>query len=226
MNILNTLMESFNFEQFTFTQLVVSLSFSALMGILGMLAYRLYHRKNEAYDLSISRGFPLLTPAVTSIFWLIQTSLPLSLGLLGALSFVRFRAPVKRAEDIAFILIMISTGLSCAIKQFHVGAMLIGFVFAFAFLRRKIAPRFFSAASGNIAVHSQDAAFVQKMTDSQQADLKDLVLVSMTSRDGLASLFFSGPALDLATLERIKKAILALDARARVEFFFPDNQVG
>lgn len=226
MKILDEMMNSFNFEQFTFSQMLVSLMFSIIFGVMGMIVYRYYHRKNEAYDLSISRGFPLIAPSVTAIFWLIQTSLPLSLGLIGAMSFVRFRSPVKRAEDIGFILIIISMGLACAVKQFQVALVLISFVALLGFVRRKIATKFFMKNNGNIAIHSQEDGFLSKLTSSSDQELKKLVLVSMTSRDSLTSVFFSGPALDLSSLESIKKSVLGIDPKARVEFFFPDNQVG
>lgn len=62
----------------------------------------------------LQRTFPLLAVAVTAIFVCIQYSLPLSLGLLGALSIVRFRTPIKETEEIGFILVVISTSLACA----------------------------------------------------------------------------------------------------------------
>ena len=62
----------------------------------------------------IHRSFPLLALAVTAIFIAIQFSLPLSLGLLGALSIVRFRTPIKAPEEIAFIMLVVATSLACA----------------------------------------------------------------------------------------------------------------
>jgi hypothetical protein len=64
--------------------------------------------------MEMHRVFPLLGIAVTAIFICIQLSLPLSLGLLGALSIVRFRTPVKEPEEVGFILVVIAAGLACA----------------------------------------------------------------------------------------------------------------
>ena len=52
------------------------------------------------------RAFPLLGIFITAIFIAIQFSLPLSLGLLGALSIVRFRTPIKEPEEIGFIMLV------------------------------------------------------------------------------------------------------------------------
>jgi hypothetical protein len=51
--------------------------------------------KNRSTGSLIYRAFPLLGMSITAIFICIQFSLPLSLGLLGALSIVRFRTPIK-----------------------------------------------------------------------------------------------------------------------------------
>ncbi len=52
--------------------------------------------------------------SITSIFITLQHSLPLSLGLLGALSIVRFRTPIKEPEEIGFLMLIIATSLICA----------------------------------------------------------------------------------------------------------------
>ena len=62
----------------------------------------------------IYRAFPLLGISITAIFIAIQFSLPLSLGLLGALSIVRFRTPIKEPEEIGFIMLVVATSLCAA----------------------------------------------------------------------------------------------------------------
>src|SRR5690606_32141568 len=66
----------------------------------------------------IHRAFPLLSVSITSIFITIQFSLPLSLGLLGALSIVRFRTPIKEPEEIGFLMLVIAASISCATFNF------------------------------------------------------------------------------------------------------------
>ena len=106
-------------------EFVLIVAVSMVLGFGYALIYQRYFTGNEATNESLHRSFVLLLPAVTTIFWVIQFSIPLSLGLLGALSFVRFRTPIKRAEDIAFILLVIATGLACAIYQFAIAGGLL-----------------------------------------------------------------------------------------------------
>lgn len=74
----------------------------------------LYFYQNRSTGSQIHRCFPLLGISVTGLFVCIQFSLPLSLGLLGALSIVRFRTPIKEPEEIGFLMLLISVSIACA----------------------------------------------------------------------------------------------------------------
>ena len=80
--------------------------------VIGLLYVRFFGRRATGSE--IHRAFPLLALAVTAIFVCIQFSLPLSLGLLGALSIVRFRTPIKEPEEIGFLMVVIATSLAAA----------------------------------------------------------------------------------------------------------------
>jgi hypothetical protein len=81
---------------------------------------------NRATGSQVHRAFPLLSISITAIFIAIQFSLPLSLGLLGALSIVRFRTPIKEPEEIGFIMLVIATSLAVATFKFaFVGIILV-----------------------------------------------------------------------------------------------------
>ena len=95
------------------------LPFLFLMGVslVGtFLASWLYLRfySSRATGSQVYRAFPLLGLSITAIFVCIQFSLPLSLGLLGALSIVRFRTPIKEPEEIGFIMLVIAASIATA----------------------------------------------------------------------------------------------------------------
>ena len=85
--------------------------------------------------IQVNKSFVILAPGVTAIFLVIQFSLPLSLGLLGALSFVRFRTPIKEPEEIGFILIIISSSLCCAVYKFEIAFILVAVTFFTVLIR-------------------------------------------------------------------------------------------
>lgn len=92
--------------------------------------------KSRATGSQVHRAFPLLGISVTAIFICIQFSLPLSLGLLGALSIVRFRTPIKEPEEIGFIMLAIATSICCAtFNMVFLGVILIVAVVALVTLK-------------------------------------------------------------------------------------------
>jgi hypothetical protein len=95
-----------------------------------------YFYLSKSTGSQIHRAFPLLGVSITSIFITIQFSLPLSLGLLGALSIVRFRTPIKEPEEIGFLMLVIATAIGCATFNFlFLGIVLMTAVFALLSLK-------------------------------------------------------------------------------------------
>jgi len=97
-----------NFQDFFFALLG-----SLLASIICLLLYRVSYSRNHI-GVGVQRMFLLGGPSITALLLAIQFSLPLSLGLLGALSIVRFRTPVKDPEEIGFILLLIAGAIGCA----------------------------------------------------------------------------------------------------------------
>ena len=82
---------------------------------------------SRATGSQIHRAFPLLGLSITAIFICIQFSLPLSLGLLGALSIVRFRTPIKEPEEIGFIMLVVAASIATSTFSFYFLLILITF---------------------------------------------------------------------------------------------------
>lgn len=99
--------------EFGFLSFLMLMAISAATGIFISLLYRVFFRA-RATGSEIHRAFPLIAISITAIFIAIQFSLPLSLGLLGALSIVRFRTPVKEPEEIGFLMLVVASSLCCA----------------------------------------------------------------------------------------------------------------
>ncbi len=100
-------------EQTGLPAFVIAMLASLACALFVAYLYSVFY-KSRASGSQIHRAFPLLGISVTAIFITIQFSLPLSLGLLGALSIVRFRTPIKEPEEIAFLMLVVATSLCCA----------------------------------------------------------------------------------------------------------------
>ncbi|MCB0339173.1 MAG: DUF4956 domain-containing protein [Bdellovibrionales bacterium] len=216
-----------DFSQLSVGQFLFTLLASIALGLCFSMIYRIYFRENEPLDGSIARSFPLLAPGTTTIFWLIQYSLPLSLGLLGALSFVRFRTPVKRAEDIAFILLLIAGSLACAVGQFLTAATLVLVIAVFGFFRNRY-PHFFGQSNrfAVLTLNSRRQFNVKDLEDELRQQANALRLVSSSTHDELTSAVFNIPKLYGEVHDRLLKLLKEFDPEARVDVFYPANQFG
>ena len=64
-----------------------------------------------------ARNFALLAMTTTLVITIVKSSLALSLGLVGALSIVRFRAAIKEPEELMYLFLTISIGLGLGAGQ-------------------------------------------------------------------------------------------------------------
>jgi hypothetical protein len=112
------------FEQFLSTQsahvsmwgFALNLVLAALLAfILGFL----YVRYGQALSnrRMFARNFVMITMATMLIITIVKSSLALSLGLVGALSIVRFRSAIKEPEELAYLFVAIAIGLGFGADQ-------------------------------------------------------------------------------------------------------------
>jgi hypothetical protein len=97
-----------------------------------------YFYGRENIGAGVQRSFLLMGPAITALFLGIQFSLPLSLGLLGALSIIRFRTPVKDPAEIGFVMLLIATAIGSAIFNYLMVGILFVIVLIALFSNRLI----------------------------------------------------------------------------------------
>jgi uncharacterized membrane protein YhiD involved in acid resistance len=99
---------------------LVNLGLNMLVGLLLSLVLAWFY---EHYGQSLSNRakFAQLLPALTLttalVISIVKSSLALSLGLVGALSIVRFRTAIKEPEELIFLFIAIAIGLGVGADQ-------------------------------------------------------------------------------------------------------------
>jgi len=197
------------------TAFVVSLAIAGL--------YQMFY-ENRATGSQVHRAFPLLGPAVTAIFIAIQFSLPLSLGLLGALSIIRFRTPIKEPEECAFIMLLISAAVICATFQFVLLFVLLAVATA-ALLLQAFLPRL-TGGSG------QDGVLLLTLNGNTGANAKELIqkdvrellknarLESVSYSENLTSMHFSFTGLRAESFDGLHSALQKVAPVEKLNVFF------
>lgn len=83
--------------------------------VLAFILGRLYVKFGNSLSnrKSFSRNFIVLAITTMFIITIVKSSLALSLGLVGALSIVRFRSAIKEPEELTYLFLTIAIGLGC-----------------------------------------------------------------------------------------------------------------
>jgi hypothetical protein len=98
---------------------VVSLICSVVLSLLIQIFY-IKFSSTLSNRMNFSKNFVLLGATTCIIIVIVKNSLALSLGLVGALSIVRFRAAIKEPEELVYLFMVITVGLGCGAGQIKV----------------------------------------------------------------------------------------------------------
>ena len=96
---------------------------------------------------------PIICLTTILVISVVKSSLALSLGLVGALSIVRFRTPIKEPEELAYIFLAIAIGLSLGADQREVAAIAVPVVLIVISLVNLVAQKKVESASGNMLLN-------------------------------------------------------------------------
>ena len=130
-----------------------SLLMNLLIGIiLSSLICWHYTKRTKGKILRRDLGLVLPIICLTTILVIsvVKSSLALSLGLVGALSIVRFRTPIKEPEELAYIFLAIAIGLALGADQREVASIAVPVVLTVISAVNLIAQKKGENASGNM----------------------------------------------------------------------------
>ena len=104
--------DAFALKDLSLSYITSCFFFSIILGLYVFFAYRVVTRRTF-YNKSFAISLFLDTIIITAIILTIQSSLVVSLGMVGALSIVRYRTAIKDPMDLAFLFWSISIGIIC-----------------------------------------------------------------------------------------------------------------
>lgn len=203
--------------------LAISLGSSLFISFLYVTCYQ-----SRATGSQIHRAFPLLGISITAIFICIQFSLPLSLGLLGALSIVRFRTPIKEPEEIGFIMLVIAVSVACAtFNLVFLGILLT--VTVIALLMLTVGPRFLkrSLNDGVLLITLSESDYQAKSVELigyLDTNLRKGQCESIVTTNGQTSISYSFRCLQWQTLLQLQSELKALTGDSVLNIYF--NRTG
>ncbi len=116
-------LEGYAGSEITMATVVVALVIASALALYIFLVYRALTRKTF-YSKNFNISLAGITVITTAIILTMQSSVVLSLGMVGALSIVRFRTAIKDPMDLMFLFWSISVGIICGAGLAQVAVIL------------------------------------------------------------------------------------------------------
>ena len=172
-----------------------------------------------------SKNFLILAATTTIIITIVKSSLALSLGLVGALSIVRFRAAIKEPEELAYLFLLIGIGLGCGAGQFliiSIGVIII-LILIYTYSRLK-----FKNDVRNLEKINLSVLYQYKTTEEDIEKLKNLIsenskyvkLISLSKTETDTSINFQ---IQIDEFEKFNKMINLIQDKNIKVFISEDN---
>ena len=138
------------------TALAINLLLGIVLGSLVAWYYTAYG-KSFSNRSKLAATLPVLVMITALIISIVKSSLALSLGLVGALSIVRFRTAIKEPEELIYLFLAIAIGLGLGADQRSATVLATVIILGYLLIRTLIKPR---PAKSNL--------FLNVVTDDQE----------------------------------------------------------
>ena len=110
--IMKSFLEGYATSELNVGTMFLCMGIAAAIGLYIFLIYKLVN-KNSFYNRNFNISLIALTVITSAIILTIQSNIVVSLGMVGALSIVRFRTAIKDPMDLVFLFWSISVGIIC-----------------------------------------------------------------------------------------------------------------
>ncbi len=120
--IKKSVLEGFTANDMPSGQIMVILGITFLIGVYIFFIYKLVN-KTSLYDRTFHVAMAMISVITAGIIVAMQSSIVISLGMVGALSIVRFRTAIKDTMDLMFLFWSIGEGIICGAGLFKLAVM-------------------------------------------------------------------------------------------------------
>ena len=209
----------------SFEDSISPLNFIAYILLCAILLY-LLSRVYEHYGQSISNRSQLakvlMIVGLTTfiIISIVKSSLALSLGLVGALSIVRFRTAIKEPEELGYFFMAIAIGLGMGANQLL--PTVIGFIILMGIVILQHKGSTYTVTQ-NLLINlecepQQKTAVIKKISDIVNATANQLEVKRIKHQDTVVSINFMLKVDSLEDLNKINEQLIEFDSKIQVTF--------
>ena len=202
---------------------IINLSLTAVLAFLLSWIY-------ERYGISLSnrklfgRNFLLITMTTMLIISIVKSSLALSLGLVGALSIIRFRAAIKEPEELAYLFLAIAIGLGFGANQGLITVIAFIIIALIIILVRKITSDTYENQNLYLTINSKKPkeVAIDRIVETIKKHCSVVNLRRLDETNEVVEASFLVEFSNFEQLNETKKALQKLDDA--ITFNFLDNK--
>tara|TARA_B100000212_G_scaffold336417_1_gene309732 strand:- start:374 stop:1048 length:675 start_codon:yes stop_codon:yes gene_type:complete len=184
--------------------------------ILSLILRTIYIRFSSSVSnkLLIANIFPLFGVSIFLIVITIKSSIVLSLGLVGALSIIRFRTAIKEAEQIVYFLILTGISIATAAGSYFFPIIMLFFIFVYNYFQKNNKSRSIHSINDQLVITAEEIS--NKNIDS---------LIDALNKNGVNVEVQSLNKTDNKTIIVLKLSDFDLDKLSLVEEYFKSNKI-
>ena len=193
--IKKSVMEGFSYADLSTTKIIITLAITFLIAVYIFFVYKLV-TKSAFYFKSFNISMAIISVVTAGIILAMQSSIVISLGMVGALSIVRFRTAIKDPMDLLFLFWSIGTGIICGAGLYEL-AIIIALVVTIGILLLQIIP--INASPYLVVINAKDKGMeadiltiVKKYSPRYRIDSKNIrasgmdLIIEIRSKSGSA----------------------------------------
>ena len=181
--IKKSVLESFSSADMSAKYVSVVLIETFLIALYIFMVYRFITR-SSFYNKNYAISMAIISEITAGIILAMQSNLVISLGMVGALSIVRFRTAIKEPMDLLFLFWSIGTGIICGAGLFSLGVLIAVFVTIGIVLLNLVpafsAPQLLIFKLNDSAAEKQAIDVVKKNASSFKVDSKSATSSAVT----------------------------------------------
>ena len=177
---------------------------------------------------NFSNNFIVLALTTCLIIMVVKNSIALSLGLVGALSIVRFRAAIKEPEELIFLFLIIAIGLGTGANQslITIFGTIISLVIILIYSLFKNKSNIENSEIINLGIETEEKLneyTIDDLSKSISKYVNEIIFVSLSQNDGQTVLNFDIRPKSFKDISNIKKEINKKIKKSRIIFATNNN---
>jgi hypothetical protein len=204
--------------QVSITSFIINLIVAAILATILGRVYVIYGKALSNRHM-FSRSFLVLAMTIMVIITIVKSSLALSLGLVGALSIVRFRTAIKEPEELTYAFLAIAIGLGLGADQVVLTVIAFAMIVAIIILRDSFKKTKLTEF-GNLRVSGPAAdTDLEKITDILQLNAIGVTLKRLDEGDGNIEVLYSVVFDSFEDLIKTRNEISTLNPSIATSYF-------